>query len=208
MAEQNHTWRIIPTGGKFCPVKEYGLENKHFISLKFIHGGSFSPLPSRWYNDPRVTFVDFVDVHTFSNQTFQEILQEIGYEERGFFYWKHPKEGINYGLCRLVSPTDFHELFFYLYTSNFSEVVQIFCETSEPTFHEFDPTYLLSATPKHISKLLFKFVYQFDGCTAEDCKNFFLGEYGVTFGDDLVKSAFWLALRGVREMKDGFKYCK
>ena len=208
MAQHPHTWRIRPTGANFSPSDEYGDGNTRFITLKFVHGGKFTPLPTRHYNNPHVSYVDFVDVNNLSIDTFQQILEEIGYEEEGYFFWKTPKEGFAYGLCRLVTFSEFHDLYFHIYTSNFTEVAQIFCETGESTVLESYPYSLLSAPPAHISKMLFKFVYQFPDCTSEDCKNFILGEHGVTIGDHLVKPAFWLALRDVRAVKSDFKSVK
>ncbi|CAI9287775.1 unnamed protein product [Lactuca saligna] len=75
------------------------------------HGGEFTSFPGRKYICGKQTFVDLLDIDTFSVHDIDKMIEDLGYTSVGkplYYHFQRPFGDLDFGLFALASKGDYN----------------------------------------------------------------------------------------------------
>nr|KAJ0192484.1 hypothetical protein LSAT_V11C800393390 [Lactuca sativa] len=112
------------------------------FSIRMHHGGEFTSFPGRKYIRGKQTFVDLLDIDTFSVHDIDEMMEDLGYASIGkplYYYFQRPLGDLDFGLFALASDEDVRYLGSFVAKH---KLIEVYIEHDKTTLH----TYLMSPT--------------------------------------------------------------
>ncbi|CAI9291533.1 unnamed protein product [Lactuca saligna] len=79
------------------------------FSIRMHHGGEFTSFPGRKYIHGKQTFVDLLDIDTFSVHDIDEMMEDLRYASVGkplYYHFQWPLGNLDFGLFALASDED------------------------------------------------------------------------------------------------------
>ena len=76
------------------------------FSIWLYHGGEFTKFPGRKYIKGKQTYIDLLDMDTFSVHDIDEMMEQLGYVDEGiplYYHFKRPFSDLDFGLFALGS---------------------------------------------------------------------------------------------------------
>ncbi|CAI9290393.1 unnamed protein product [Lactuca saligna] len=101
-------WRIRGEMAEIDVDQSYAGHPTMF-SIRMNHGGEFTSFPGRKYIRGKQTFVDLVDIDTFSVHDIDEMMEDLGYASIGkplYYHFQRPLGDLDFGLFALASDED------------------------------------------------------------------------------------------------------
>ncbi|CAI9293936.1 unnamed protein product [Lactuca saligna] len=135
------SWRIRGEMAEIDVDQSYAGHPTMF-SIRMHHGGEFTSLPGRKYIRGKQTFVDLLDIDTFSVHDIDEMMEDLGYASIGkplYYDFQRPLGDLDFGLFALASDED------VCYLGSFvakHKLIEVYIEHDKTTLH----TYLMSPT--------------------------------------------------------------
>ncbi|CAI9281018.1 unnamed protein product [Lactuca saligna] len=102
------SWRIRGEMAEIDVDQSYAGHPTMF-SIRMHHGGEFTSFPGRKYIRGKQTFVDLLDIDTFSVHDIDEIMEDLGYALIGkphYYHFQRPLGDLDFGLFALASDED------------------------------------------------------------------------------------------------------
>ncbi|CAI9279938.1 unnamed protein product [Lactuca saligna] len=112
------------------------------FSIRMHHGGEFTSFPGRKYIRGKKTFVDLLDIDTFSVHDIDEMMEDLGYASIGkplYYHFQRPLGDLDFGLFALASDEDVRYLGSFVAKH---KLIEVYIEHDKTTLH----TYLMSPT--------------------------------------------------------------
>nr|KAJ0188141.1 hypothetical protein LSAT_V11C900461360 [Lactuca sativa] len=102
------SWRIRGEMAEIDVDQSYAGHPTMF-SIRMHHGGEFTSFPRRKYIRGKQTFVDLLDIDTFSVHDIDEMMEDLGYASIGkplYYHFQRPLGDLDFGLFALASDED------------------------------------------------------------------------------------------------------
>nr|KAJ0186252.1 hypothetical protein LSAT_V11C900478630 [Lactuca sativa] len=112
------------------------------FSIRMHHGGEFTSFPGRKYIRGKQTFVDLLDIDTFSVHDIDEMMEDLGYASIGkplYYHFERPLGDLDFELFALASDEDVRFLGSFVAKH---KLIEVYIEHDKTTLH----TYLMSPT--------------------------------------------------------------
>ncbi|CAI9266386.1 unnamed protein product [Lactuca saligna] len=135
------SWRIRGEMAEIDVDQSYAGHPTMF-SIRMHHGGEFTSFPGRKYIRGKQTFVDLLDIDTFSVNDIDEMMEDLGYASIGkplYYHFQRPLGDLDFGLFALASDEDVRYLGSFVAKH---KLIEVYIEHDKTTLH----TYLMSPT--------------------------------------------------------------
>ncbi|CAI9286008.1 unnamed protein product [Lactuca saligna] len=135
------SWRIRGEMAEIDVDQSYAGHPTMF-SIRMHHGGEFTSFPGRKYIRGKQTFVDLLDIDTFSVHDIDEMMEDLGYASIGkplYYHFQRPLGDLDFGLFALASDEDVRYLGSFVAKH---KLIEVYIEHDKTTLH----TYLMSPT--------------------------------------------------------------
>ena len=121
------------------------------FSIRMHHGGEFTSFPGRKYIRGKQTFVDLLDIDTFSVHDIDEMMEDLGYASVGkplYYHFQRSFGNLDFGLFALASDEDVRYLGSFMAKN---KLIEVYIEHDKNTLH----TYLMYPTHSkvHITEI-------------------------------------------------------
>ncbi|CAI9291584.1 unnamed protein product [Lactuca saligna] len=133
------SWRIHGEMAEIDVDKSY-VGHPTVFSIRMHHGGEFTSFLGRKYIRGKQTFVDLLDIDTFSVHDIDEMMEDLGYASVGkplYYHFQRPLGDLDFGLFALASDEDVRYLESFVAKH---KLIEVYIEREKTTLH----TYLMS----------------------------------------------------------------
>nr|KAJ0213269.1 hypothetical protein LSAT_V11C400184090 [Lactuca sativa] len=116
------------------------------FSISLYHGGEFTKFPRRKYIKGKQTYVDLLDMDTFSVHDIDEMMEQLGYVDEGiplYYHFKRPFSDLDFGLFALGSDQDVRHLGTFI---SKHKLIEVYIEHGKTQLH----TYTMSPNQSKI----------------------------------------------------------
>ncbi|CAI9286511.1 unnamed protein product [Lactuca saligna] len=111
--------------------------NRCWTSLLLYHGGEFTKFPGRKYIKGKQTYIDLLDMDTFSVHDIDEMMEQLGYVDEGiplYYHFKRPFSDLDFGLFALGSDQDVRHLGTFI---SKHKLIEVYIEHGKTQLHTY-----------------------------------------------------------------------
>ncbi|CAI9275866.1 unnamed protein product [Lactuca saligna] len=109
--------------------------NRCWTSLLLYHGGEFTKFPGRKYIKGKQTYIDLLDMDTFSVHDIDEMMEQLGYVDEGiplYYHFKQPFSDLDFELFALGSDHDVRHLGTFI---SKHKLIEVYIEHGKTQLH-------------------------------------------------------------------------
>ncbi|CAI9292371.1 unnamed protein product [Lactuca saligna] len=122
-------------GGNRCWTSLLG--HPTIFSIRLYHGGEFTKFPGRKYIKGKQTYIDLLDMDTFSVHDIDEMMEQLGYVDEGiplYYHFKRPFSDLDFGLFALGSDQDVRHLGTFI---SKHKLIEVYIEHGKTQLHTY-----------------------------------------------------------------------